>query len=745
MNKRTIVTLLAVILAVSVCATAFPGIASESLDTLAPAEPPLEIEALQQRVHNQGYNYTVAENAITRFSPEERAVLCGYKPLMPPTEPLPEGIQFRSPDEPPENEMVVVQSSVEQLLPVYDAMALGYVTPVKNQGACGSCWIFAAIADFESDVLIRESQPFDFAEQEVGDCNIWSSVGGYDFCEGGYDSMVANYFSKYGAAVEACHPYVAHKQTCYNCPVIKSVSNWRSITGSSGESQITQIKNALMQYGPVFTTIYAGDPGFSAYNGGVYEYWGLDVPNHAVTIIGWNNSLQHSHGTGAWLIKNSWGTDWGASGPYPGCAWVAYGAANLGDYTSAIAGYNDPSHEVVFYHDECGWRGYIMGCGEPVAYGAVRFVPARNATLTAVDFWAIDTDLAYEIEIFDTLHVYPDYYTLSGKLGTTQGGTTTEVGYHSIPLLKPVELRAGDDFIVQVKFNSTRYGHPIPIDYYTDPDLPLWSEVATFSDESYGSCDGVHFVKPYNSYSGEYYDIGIRARVEIQNQPPTAIIDVIIPNPAEQVLDTVSFTGHGTDIEGPVVAYNWSSSIDGPLSAAPAFMKPASELSLGTHTISFKVQDDDGAWSTEDTEHLTIEPVDLTRTFDTGAGTYPSIAGIHNGTITPDQTIIVTKLYTYPSEGTGGHTEYIRIWNATWNATATWTGYNGDWHNLSFNEPFMLYETETYNYTLYTGSYPQIIHAQEFNATGGTITCISFADANGVVHYDWIPAIKLSS
>jgi hypothetical protein len=57
-----------------------------------------------------------------------------------------------------------------------------------------------------------------------------------------------------------------------------------------------------------------------------------------------------------------------------------------------------------------------------------------------------------------------------------------------------------------------------------------------------------------------------------------------------------------------VEAYNWSSSIDGPLSTSAAFTKPASELSVGTHTIYFKVQDNDGAWSTEDTEDLTINP-----------------------------------------------------------------------------------------------------------------------------------------
>jgi len=131
--------------------------------------------------------------------------------------------------------------------------------------------------------------------------------------------------------------------------------------------------------------------------------------------------------------------------------------------------------------------------------------------------------------------------------------------------------------------------------------------------------------------------------------------------------------------------------------------------------------------------------------FDTGSppNPYPSIMGNHTGTIKPNHTVIATKLYTYPCEGTGGHTEFARIWNSTWNATATWKGYVGDWHNITFDKTVVLLAGETYNYAIRTGSYPQIIHESPFNATGGEITCTKFTDANGKVYYDWIPAIKL--
>ena len=132
--------------------------------------------------------------------------------------------------------------------------------------------------------------------------------------------------------------------------------------------------------------------------------------------------------------------------------------------------------------------------------------------------------------------------------------------------------------------------------------------------------------------------------------------------------------------------------------------------------------------------------------FDTGEGTYPSIFGTHEGTITPSEDIPVQKMYTYPCAGTGGHSESVKIWNATtgWNVSATWDGYTGDYHNIVFSEPFTLYAGETYNYIIKTGSYPQIHYRDELEVESGTgtIRCTKFTDANGKVHYG-IPAIIL--
>ena len=141
----------------------------------------------------------------------------------------------------------------------------------------------------------------------------------------------------------------------------------------------------------------------------------------------------------------------------------------------------------------------------------------------------------------------------------------------------------------------------------------------------------------------------------------------------------------------------------------------------------------------------TVVVVSTKPVFDTGTpeDPYPSMCGIHNGTLVPNQTISVFKLYTYPCSGTGGHTERVTIWNETGViVAANWTGYTGDWHNMSF-DAITLEAGETYIYSIQTGSYPQIIHARTADVTEGTITCTQFTDVNGKIFYDWIPAIIL--
>jgi hypothetical protein len=128
------------------------------------------------------------------------------------------------------------------------------------------------------------------------------------------------------------------------------------------------------------------------------------------------------------------------------------------------------------------------------------------------------------------------------------------------------------------------------------------------------------------------------------NQPPVAYIDLIAPSTAGAGT-MVSFEGHGTDVDGSVVAYRWRSSLDGDLSTKASF--ESSSLSAGVHTIYFKVQDNNGTWSLEDNSELTI----------TGTGTPSGIP------------VINTFIASPPSISPGGSTTIS--WDITGAATAT--------------------------------------------------------------------------
>lgn len=166
-----------------------------------------------------------------------------------------------------------------------------------------------------------------------------------------------------------------------------------------------------------------------------------------------------------------------------------------------------------------------------------------------------------------------------------------------------------------------------------------------------------------------------------------------------------------------------------------------STAKVGTYTV--QVNDGDGH-----ADSATVEILSTIAIFDTGPGTYPSISGTHNGTITSYYDVTVGTLYTYSAPSTGGHTEYVAFYNATTGeeiSNGTWTGYQGtdDYRYIDFNPSFILHANVTYYYTIKTGSYPQIIHANSKYVTVGVINCTEFTDTNGKTYNDWIPAILL--
>jgi len=171
------------------------------------------------------------------------------------------------------------------------------------------------------------------------------------------------------------------------------------------------------------------------------------------------------------------------------------------------------------------------------------------------------------------------------------------------------ELPPGDQSIWR-KWSVAVYdpsGHEID-------DAPL--NLALYDLSFTTELDGFYRVKVWNS--GYPFDVEVRLQPPvwnyagnnghgsyISNQPPIASIDSISPSLAKKG-EEVTFSGSGTDPDGSVVGYNWRSSIDGQLSTSSSFS--ASNLSEGTHTIYFKVRDNDGLWSPEARGTVTIVP-----------------------------------------------------------------------------------------------------------------------------------------
>jgi len=223
------------------------------------------------------------------------------------------------------------------------------------------------------------------------------------------------------------------------------------------------------------------------------------------------------------------------------------------------------------------------------------------------------------------------------------------------------------------------------------------------------------------------------------NQPPIANF---IYSPEKPVVNQpVTFDASSSyDPDGKITVYEWDFG-DGNITNTTEETIKHFYSEAGSYKVTLTVKDDKGATNST----AKVITVYSRAIFDTGSprNPYPSIMGTHKGTIKPNHTIIATKLYTYACAGTGGHTEYARIWNETWEAIATWGGYTEDWHNISFDKTVVLLAGETYFYEIRTGSYPQIHHTDALLTANGWINCTEFTDANGKVYYNWIPAIKL--
>ncbi len=213
------------------------------------------------------------------------------------------------------------------------------VTPVRYQGTCGSCWSFTSVAVLESNFLIRQNRSLDLSEQYLLDCAVgrqpYMIRGGQVYyrttkagtCRGGWYGGVFDYLTRNSAALERQFPYAFQEQTCRRHSEVKyKIAAWGYVKRDGGIPGQKEMKEALCKYGPVAAAMKV-TPVFQAYKSGVFdEHCDIDPGrgerdvNHAVTIVGWDDSKK------AWHVKNSWGTQWGDDG----YVWIEYGSNNIG-------------------------------------------------------------------------------------------------------------------------------------------------------------------------------------------------------------------------------------------------------------------------------------------------------------------------------------------------------------------------------------------------------------------------------
>lgn len=255
--------------------------------------------------HNQQYEqgkvpFKLALNKFADLLLHEFSSLNGYNKTLTRSVGAPrmeEGVTFMSP------------ANVE-LPETVDWRKKGAVTPVKDQGHCGSCWSFSATGALEGQHFRKTGVLVSLSEQNLVDC---SAVYGNNGCNGGLMDNAFKYIKDNGGIdTEKSYPYEAKDDTCrYNATNLGATDKG-FVDIDQGSEQ--KMKEALATIGPVSVAIDASHQSFQFYSDGVYYEPECDSENldHGVLVVGYGTD--EKSGSDYWLVKNSWGSSWGDKG-----------------------------------------------------------------------------------------------------------------------------------------------------------------------------------------------------------------------------------------------------------------------------------------------------------------------------------------------------------------------------------------------------------------------------------------------
>ncbi|MEN6349162.1 MAG: lectin like domain-containing protein [Syntrophomonas sp.] len=349
------------------------------------------------------------------------------------------------------------------IMPSYDLRNLDKLTPVKDQGNAGTCWAFASYGSLESNLM--PGQEWNFSENNMKNLLSEECPQGYDRLpdEGGNQFMSTAYLVRWSGPVSAeVDPYDPNSNGCEEYDVLKHVQQIIFIPDRTGSLDNMNIKQAIMNYGAVFTGMFYDDENYNPDNFSYY-YKGTAYSNHAVCLVGWDDNFDRkkfataSPADGAFIVRNSWGKDWGEGGYF----YVSYYDSRIGkDNALFNNAESTENYDAIYQYDPLGWVASI-GYSSATGWFANVFTASAGEELAAVSWYTGAANSDYQLMVYLNPTVSSP---TSGNQVKQLSGKISAPGYYTRSFKKPVPLTAGQRFSLVVKLTTPGYEYPIPVE-----------------------------------------------------------------------------------------------------------------------------------------------------------------------------------------------------------------------------------------------------------------------------------------